>query len=50
MDPEGKKFPWRPPTLNSLLKGTAMKQDAEVILEEQLEGKYRALYFSAHWV
>jgi len=51
-DPEGTKFPWKPPTFfealgDEFLKGT----DGETVsIDEVREGsKYIGLYFSAHW-
>ncbi|XP_068748190.1 nucleoredoxin-like [Montipora capricornis] len=49
-DPKGDNFPWRPKTLNDILK------DVKLVSHERgeksfddLKGKFLGLYFSAHW-
>lgn len=49
-DPEGKDFPWPPPTLDALMTGKLLSKSGEVDFKTALEGKVRGLYFSAHWV
>lgn len=52
-DPEGKKFPWKPPSFfealgDDFLKGT--EGDSVSLAEIRSDGaKYIGLYFSAHW-
>eukprot|EP00286_Rhodomonas_abbreviata_P004430 CAMPEP_0181333340 /NCGR_PEP_ID=MMETSP1101-20121128/25619_1 /TAXON_ID=46948 /ORGANISM="Rhodomonas abbreviata, Strain Caron Lab Isolate" /LENGTH=419 /DNA_ID=CAMNT_0023443133 /DNA_START=47 /DNA_END=1306 /DNA_ORIENTATION=- len=49
-DPEGKEFPWTPPTLQELLGDVLLKPDGtQVNREEALKDKYVGIYFSAHW-
>ena len=48
-DPEGKEFPWYPKPLGNILKGPLKGKDGDVD-EKALEGKVKAIYFSAHWV
>mmetsp|Transcript_53925 Transcript_53925/g.101086 ORF Transcript_53925/g.101086 Transcript_53925/m.101086 type:complete len:442 (-) Transcript_53925:65-1390(-) len=47
-DPEGKKFPWIPPTFAEALGDKFMDGD-ETVGKEKIEGKTLGLYFSAHW-
>ncbi|CAE7658238.1 Nxn [Symbiodinium sp. CCMP2592] len=47
-DPEGKKFPWIPPTFQEALGDQFMDGD-ETVDKKKLEGKTLGLYFSAHW-
>ena len=49
-DPQGKDFPWQPPSLNDLLSGQLVTKTGQEDAKTALEGKVRALYFSAHWV
>lgn len=51
-DASGATFPWRPPTVESLLGGVPSLTNAQgeaVPLDAVLSKKYLALYFSAHW-
>ncbi|CAE7507104.1 nxn [Symbiodinium necroappetens] len=47
-DPEGKKFPWIPPTFQEAL-GDEFMDGEETVDKKKLEGKTLGLYFSAHW-
>lgn len=51
-DPEGKQFPWKPPTFwealgTEFLSGT--EGETVDIAEVKVRSKYIGLYFSAHW-
>jgi len=47
-DPEGKQFPWIPPTVAECV-GKELVKGQETISAESLKGKTIGLYFSAHW-
>ena len=49
-DPKGLNFPWRPPSLDELLSGKALKGSETVDLADEIKGKVVGFYFSAHWV
>ncbi len=49
-DPEGLQFPWYPKPLTDLLKGPVLHMMGEKDSEQALNGKIKALFFSAHWV
>ena len=50
-DPEGERFPWKPPTLWEAMGDEFMSSDGESVELDALrgEGKVIGLYFSAHW-
>lgn len=52
-DPSGEKFPWKPPgfwdALGTDFLKAAGSDETVAVSELQGEGKYIALYFSAHW-
>lgn len=50
-DPEGKTFPWKPPTVFEVLGEEVItaEGDALEVSELQQENDVLALYFSAHW-
>jgi nucleoredoxin len=53
-DPEGKDYPWKPPTLwealgDEFLQGTEGETVGLEELGKGVEGKVIGLYFSAHW-
>ena len=50
-DPEGERFPWKPPTLWEAMGDEFMSGDGESVELDALrgEGKVIGLYFSAHW-
>ena len=50
-DPEGERFPWKPPSLWEALGDEFMSGDGESVELDALrgEGKVIGLYFSAHW-
>jgi nucleoredoxin len=50
-DPEGQDFPWKPKSLRQLLSGAELVNNKGEAFkaEEQLEGKIKLIYFSAHW-
>jgi len=48
-DPDGENFPWLPPTTSEALGEEFVRNDGTKVTREELEGKYIALYFSAHW-
>ena len=53
-DPEGDGFPWKPKSIPEVLSCLEDKlvdnKGAEYNLSEVRNGKYLALYISAHWV
>jgi nucleoredoxin len=49
-DPTGKNFPWRPASMNELMKrATLLNKEGKHLDATALQGKTFALYFSAHW-
>ena len=50
-DPEGERFPWKPPTLWEAMGDEFISGDGESVELDALrgEGKVIGLYFSAHW-
>lgn len=48
-DPEGEKFPWRPPTLEECLGSSFIKNDGTSVPVSAIDNKYVALMFSASW-
>merc|ERR1712076_210075 len=48
-DPEGKEFPWTPPSLEELLDQSFVAGDGSEVKWADLKGKPVGLYFSAHW-
>ncbi len=49
-DPQGAKFPWKPPTLQSMFaKVSLITNKDEQLPVGHLKGKVVGLYFSAHW-
>ncbi|XP_065183774.1 nucleoredoxin-like [Sycon ciliatum] len=49
-DPEAKKFPWKPQTVEEILKrGDFMQGDGSLVKFSELSGKTVGLYFSAEW-
>jgi len=53
MDEDGRKFPWRPKSLNEIwaneIKIISNKESAAWVDYSSLKDKYLMLYFSAHW-
>jgi len=47
-DPEGAKFPWKPPTFEEVFPATVVNK-GEKVESSTLDDKYLMLYFSAHW-
>eukprot|EP00294_Goniomonas_avonlea_P008757 CAMPEP_0114555932 /NCGR_PEP_ID=MMETSP0114-20121206/9011_1 /TAXON_ID=31324 /ORGANISM="Goniomonas sp, Strain m" /LENGTH=418 /DNA_ID=CAMNT_0001741087 /DNA_START=21 /DNA_END=1277 /DNA_ORIENTATION=+ len=48
-DPEGARFPWRPPTFDEALGTTFVRNGGETVERKDLAGKTLGIYFSAHW-
>jgi nucleoredoxin len=48
-DPTGEEYPWKPKTLQEVLKGAKIIGDGQELTGESLLGKVFAFYFSAHW-
>ncbi|XP_074640399.1 nucleoredoxin-like [Tubulanus polymorphus] len=48
-DPQGKLYPWKPPTYSGLIKGNLIKSDKTSVESTSIKGKVKLLYFSAHW-
>lgn len=48
-DPEGASFPWFPTTIQQDLGSHVLDNNGEQVPLSSLNGKYLALYFSAHW-
>jgi nucleoredoxin len=48
-DPEGDKYPWKPPTLKECLGTSFVRNDGTQVPLSALEGKHLAIYFSASW-
>jgi nucleoredoxin len=47
-DPEGKNFPWIPPTFEEILPATVLGKSGDVA-SSTFDDKHLMLYFSAHW-
>jgi len=48
-DPEGKKFPWIPPTFAKAIGDKFLGKGASTVSAVELKGKTVGIYFSAHW-
>lgn len=48
-DPDGKNFPWVPPTIKEALGNEFVGGDGKTVTLDALAGKYIGIYFSAHW-
>jgi len=48
-DPQGKKFPWVPPTIKEALAGDLVDGSGSTVSLDSLSGKKIGIYFSAHW-
>ena len=48
-DPNGAKFPWKPPAFEDVFKGELEGQGGKKVDASELASKFLMIYFSAHW-